>query len=43
MEEVEVVEIKREEEEKPEMVKEWERTKLAWEATYMQFTRETAQ
>ena len=44
MEEVEVVEIKRkEEEDKPEMVKEWERTKLAWEATYMQFTRETAQ
>ena len=43
MEEVEVVEIKREEKEKPEMVKEWERTKLAWEATYMQFTRETAQ
>ena len=43
MEEVEVVEIKREEKEKPEMVKEWERTKLAWEATYKQFTRETAQ
>ena len=45
MEEVEVVEIKRkeEEEDKPEMVKEWERTKLAWEATYKQFTRETAQ
>ena len=40
----EVVEIKRkEEEEKPEMVKEWERTKLAWEATYMEFTRRTAQ
>ena len=40
----EVVEIKRkEEEDKPEMVKEWERTKLAWEATYMKFTRDTAQ
>jgi len=26
----EVVEIKRKKEEKPEMVKEWERTKLAW-------------
>ena len=43
MEEVE--EIKREEEKdkRPEMVKEWERTKLAWEATYMEFTRRTAQ
>ena len=39
----EVVEIKRKEEEKPEMVKEWERTKLAWEATYMKFTQDTAQ
>ncbi len=40
----EVVEIKRkEEEDKPEMVKEWERTKLAWEATYKEFTRRTAQ
>ena len=43
MEEVEVVEIKREEKEKPEMVKEWERTKLAFEESYKQFTRETAQ
>ena len=25
------------------MVKEWERTKLAWEATYKNFTRRTAQ
>ena len=43
MEEVE--EIKREEEkdERPEIVKEWERTKLAWESTYMEFTRRTAQ
>ena len=39
----EVVEIKRKKEEKPEMVKEWERTKLAWEATYMKFTQDTAQ
>ena len=40
----EVVEIKRkEEEDKPEMVKEWERTKLAWEATYKEFTKRTAQ
>ena len=39
----EVVEIKRKEEEKSEIIKEWERTKLAWEATYMEFTRRTAQ
>ena len=39
----EVVEIKRKEEEKPEMVKEWERQKLGWETTYKEFTRETAQ
>ena len=39
----EVVEIKRKEEEKSEIMKEWERTKLAWEATYMKFTQDTAQ
>ena len=39
----EVVEIKRKEEEKSEIIKEWERTKLAWEATYMKFTQDTAQ
>ena len=26
-----------------EVIKEWERTKLAWEATYMKFTQDTAQ
>ena len=39
----EVVEIKRKKEEKPKVVKEWERQKLGWEATYKEFTRETAQ
>ena len=39
----EVVKIEREEEEQPEVIKEWERTKLAFEETYKQFTRNTAQ